>query len=162
MRFSQVFLATISLVALASSYPTDFTSNLKARETAHLSGQPLRRHSAHHTHQPHRREAVSMSGIDTAAFNDYLGSIPQLRKRSAAIFMSTGQNLSLMSVRPTPKSLQTQLRRRAAAKATGSSSSGTGSKPGGSFSLPKQKGCDGCVQSVIPASIRTNLLSQIA
>ncbi|MCJ1435137.1 hypothetical protein MMC27_004507 [Xylographa pallens] len=160
MQFSQILLTTFSLAALASAYPTDFSSNLEAREAAHHSYQPLRRDPAHHSYQQHRRDAIPVSSTEAAAFNDYLESIPPLRRRSAAKSISMGQNLSVMSVRPPPKGLQAQLRRRAAAKAASSSSSSTVLKPGASLKLPKQQGCDGCVQSVIPAGLRSSILTQ--
>ncbi|MCJ1378733.1 hypothetical protein MMC17_001832 [Xylographa soralifera] len=161
MHLSQILLVAFSLGAFASAYPTDLSSNLEAREAAHHSHQPLRRDPAHHTYLPYRRDAISRSGAEAAAFNDYLESIPQLRRRTAAKSMSLGQNLSVMSVRPPLKGLQAQLRRRAAAKAAGSSSSSTASKAGTALKLPKQQGCDGCVQSVIPAGLRSSILTQM-
>ncbi|MCJ1322992.1 hypothetical protein MMC15_008343 [Xylographa vitiligo] len=158
MRFSQILLATFSLAALASTLPNPLSSSPAAHSAEKHSHGPLppphRRDLAHHSDQPRRREAIPMSSAEAAAFNEYLESIPQLRRRSAAKSMSTGQNLSVMSVRPPPKSLQAQLRRRLAAKAAGSPSSSTALKPGASLKLPKQQGCDGCVLSAIPASLR--------
>ncbi|MCJ1393047.1 hypothetical protein MMC18_005919 [Xylographa bjoerkii] len=165
MHFSQILLITFSLAVLASAYPTDLHSNLEAREAVQHSKQPLRRDAAHHSYQPKRREAIPMSSAEATAFDDYLESIPQLRRRSAAQSMSSGQNLSVMSGRPLLKSVQARLRRRAAAKAAASSSSTKSSsspKLGTALgNLISKGGCDGCVQSVIPASLRITGLNSI-
>ncbi|MCJ1400643.1 hypothetical protein MMC11_003851 [Xylographa trunciseda] len=130
MHFSQILLTSFSVVALASALPTDLRSNLEAREAARQSYHPLRRDPAHHSYQPLRREAIPIANAEAAAFNDYLESIPQLRRRSAA-------------------------------KAAGSSSSISKSKPGTGFNALKNQGCDGCVQSLVPPGIRNSVLNSV-